>query len=162
MRPSYPRGVAWCDLRACLPPFIADALAEALPLLDRKLRGFADAQAVMTGVETRSSSPVRILRDEGFQAIIAEAGFSADASPGALARDEASFASADASAADGAVSASVNPSFAGSAPFASTGVAGLQEEGDGAARALPKGRVRSPRGAGCIPAARVRDMPGAS
>ena len=151
MRPSYPRGVAWCDLRACLPPFIADALAEALPLLDRKLRGFADAQAVMTGVETRSSSPVRILRDEGFQAIIAEAGFSADASPGALARDEASFASADASAADGAVSASVNPSFAGSAPFASTGVAGLQEEGDGGgAGASERARAKS-SGSGLYP-----------
>ena len=151
VRPSYPRGVAWCDLRACLPPFIADALAEALPLLDRKLRGFADAQAVMTGVETRSSSPVRILRDEGFQAIIAEAGFSADASPGALARDEASFASADASAADGAVSASVNPSFAGSAPFASTGVAGLQEEGDGGgAGASERARAKS-SGSGLYP-----------
>lgn len=68
VQPTYPRGVAWCDLHDCLPGFVADALAEALPLLDRKLRGFADAQAVMTGVETRSSSPVRILRDEGFQA----------------------------------------------------------------------------------------------
>lgn len=70
--PTYARGVAWCDLRACLPPFVADALAEALPLLDRKLHGFADAQAVMTGVETRSSSPVRIVRDGGFQAFLAE------------------------------------------------------------------------------------------
>ena len=45
-----------------------DALAEALPLLDRRLRGFADAGAVMTGVETRSSSPVRIVRDDALQA----------------------------------------------------------------------------------------------
>lgn len=62
--PSYRRGVVWCDLREVLPPFVCDALQEALPLLDRKLKGFADPDAVMTGVETRSSSPVRILRDE--------------------------------------------------------------------------------------------------
>ncbi len=61
--PSYRRGVVWCDLREVLPPFVCDALQEALPLLDRKLKGFADSDAVMTGVETRSSSPVRILRD---------------------------------------------------------------------------------------------------
>lgn len=67
--PTYPRGVAWCDLRECLPGFVAEALAEALPLLDRKLHGFADPQAVMTGVETRSSSPVRIVRDDRFQAL---------------------------------------------------------------------------------------------
>lgn len=71
VRPTYTRGVAWCDLRDCLPPFVADALAEALPLLDRKLHGFANADAVMTGVETRSSSPVRIVRDEGLQAMLA-------------------------------------------------------------------------------------------
>ena len=62
--PSYRRGVVWCDLREVLPPFACDALQEALPLLDRKLKGFADPDAVMTGVETRSSSPVRILRDQ--------------------------------------------------------------------------------------------------
>lgn len=68
VRPTYARGVAWCDLRACLPDFVADAIAEALPLLDRRLHGFADANAVMTGVETRSSSPVRIVRDAVLQA----------------------------------------------------------------------------------------------
>ena len=69
--PTYPRGVAWCDLRGCLPPFVADALAEALPALGRKLHGFADADAVMTAVEARSSSPVRIVRDDSFQSNIA-------------------------------------------------------------------------------------------
>ena len=69
--PTYPRGVAWCDLRGCLPSFVADALAEALPALGRKLHGFADADAVMTAVEARSSSPVRILRDDRFQSNIA-------------------------------------------------------------------------------------------
>ena len=69
--PTYPRGVAWRDLRDCLPSFVADALAEALPALDRKLHGFADAGAVMTAVEARSSSPVRIVRDDRFQSNIA-------------------------------------------------------------------------------------------
>ena len=64
VKPSYPRGVVWCDLREIFPEFVTDALAEALPALDRKLHGFADPGAVMTGVETRSSSPVRILRDD--------------------------------------------------------------------------------------------------
>lgn len=71
--PTYARGVAWCNLRDCLPSFVADALTEALPLLDRRLHGFADAGAVMTGVETRSSSPVRIVRDEGLQAWVTNA-----------------------------------------------------------------------------------------
>ena len=62
--PSYPRGVVWCDLREIFPEFVTDSIAEALPVLDRKLHGFADEGAVMTGVETRSSSPVRILRDD--------------------------------------------------------------------------------------------------
>ena len=62
--PSYARGVVWCDLREILPDFVTDSLAEAFPILDRKLAGFANPDAVMTGVETRSSSPVRILRDD--------------------------------------------------------------------------------------------------
>ena len=68
VHPTYARGVAWCGLRDCLPSFVADAIAEALPLLDRRLRGFADPAAVMTGVEARSSSPVRIVREDDFQA----------------------------------------------------------------------------------------------
>ena len=71
MRPTYPRGVAWRDLRDCLPSFVADALVEALPALDRKLHGFASPEAVMTAVEARSSSPVRVERDGGFQSNIA-------------------------------------------------------------------------------------------
>ena len=62
--PTYRPGVTWCDLRDVLPSKITDAIAEALPQLDRNLKGFADADAVLTAPETRSSSPVRILRDE--------------------------------------------------------------------------------------------------
>ena len=71
VHPSYPRGVVWCDLRECLPEFICDALAQGLPLLDAKLHGFADPSAVLTGPETRSSSPIRMVRGENFQARLA-------------------------------------------------------------------------------------------
>ena len=68
VKPTYARGVAWCDLHECLPPFVARAMEQALPQLDRRLHGFADSQAVLTGVETRSSSPVRIVRGKNMQA----------------------------------------------------------------------------------------------
>ena len=61
--PSYRPGVKWGSLEGCLPGFVTDAMREALPLLDRKLKGFAHPDAVLTGVETRSSSPVRIERN---------------------------------------------------------------------------------------------------
>ena len=61
--PSYRPGVKWGTLDGCLPGFVTEAMREALPLLDRKLKGFAHPDAVLTGVETRSSSPVRIERD---------------------------------------------------------------------------------------------------
>ncbi|MBQ7002206.1 MAG: FAD-dependent oxidoreductase [Oscillospiraceae bacterium] len=62
--PTYRPGVHWCDLHAVLPKKITDSIAEALPLLNGKLRGFSAEDAVMTAPETRSSSPVRILRDD--------------------------------------------------------------------------------------------------
>ena len=71
VHPSYPRGVGWCDLREFLPAFICDALAQGLPLLDAKLHGFADPGAVLTGPETRSSSPIRMVRGQNFQARLA-------------------------------------------------------------------------------------------
>ena len=61
--PTYRPGVHWCDLHEILPEKITGALAEALPQLDNKLKGYAHPDAVMTAPETRSSSPVRILRD---------------------------------------------------------------------------------------------------
>ena len=65
--PSYRPSVVWTDLRQCLPPFVSDAIAEALPILGRKLRGYDAPDAVLTAVESRSSSPVRIPRDETYQ-----------------------------------------------------------------------------------------------
>lgn len=68
--PTYQPGVIWCDLHDVLPKKITDALAAALPALDRNLSGFADPEAVLTAPETRSSSPVRILRDDTRQASV--------------------------------------------------------------------------------------------
>ena len=62
--PTYRPGVTWCDLHEVLPGKISRCIAEALPKLDKNLRGFASPDAVMTAPETRSSSPVRILRDD--------------------------------------------------------------------------------------------------
>jgi uncharacterized FAD-dependent dehydrogenase len=64
VEPSYRPGVRFTDLRACLPDYIAHALAAALPLLGKRVRGFDAEDAVLTAVESRSSSPVRIPRDE--------------------------------------------------------------------------------------------------
>ena len=65
--PSYRPGVAYTDLHRCLPPFVAETIAGALPLLERKIRGYAAPDALLTAVESRSSSPVRIHRDETYQ-----------------------------------------------------------------------------------------------
>ncbi len=66
--PSYQPGVTPTDLRLCLPGFVTDAIAEALPAFARKIPGFDHPDAVMTGVETRTSSPIRLSRDpETFQ-----------------------------------------------------------------------------------------------
>ncbi|HSK47777.1 MAG TPA: FAD-dependent oxidoreductase [Coriobacteriia bacterium] len=67
VQPTYPRGVEYVDLAFCLPDFVVSSLREAAPLLDRRMRGFATADALLTGVETRSSSPVRVLRDDALQ-----------------------------------------------------------------------------------------------
>ena len=70
VRPTYRPGVTWCDLHEVLPKKLTDAIAEALPVLDRRLAGFALSDAVMTAPETRSSSPVRILRGEDRQSAL--------------------------------------------------------------------------------------------
>lgn len=67
VQPTYRPGVTWCDLHDVLPHKITRALAEAIPLLDGNLKGFADTDSVLTAPETRSSSPVRIPRGEDKQ-----------------------------------------------------------------------------------------------
>ena len=70
VRPSYRPAVAYTDLHRCLPPFLSETLALALPELGKKLRGYDDPDALLTGVETRSSSPVRLVRDDRYEANI--------------------------------------------------------------------------------------------
>ncbi len=67
--PSYTPGVTLTDLRQCLPKFVVKALREALPAFDRQINGYAMYDAVLTGVETRTSSPIRIKRGDDFQSI---------------------------------------------------------------------------------------------
>ncbi len=70
VQPTYRPGVTWCDLHDVLPERITKAMEEALPKLERKLSGFSGPDAVLTGPETRSSSPVRIVRDETRQSVL--------------------------------------------------------------------------------------------
>ncbi|MEJ5302457.1 MAG: FAD-binding protein [Bacteroidales bacterium] len=65
--PSYRPGVKPANLWQCLPKPVAESLRAALPLFNQKLKGFAHPDAVLTAVESRSTSPLRILRDENFQ-----------------------------------------------------------------------------------------------
>ena len=67
--PSYQPGVTPADLAACLPPYVIDTMREAIGAFDKKLRGYALPDAVLTGVETRTSSPVRMVRGADFQSV---------------------------------------------------------------------------------------------
>lgn len=69
VEPSYQPGVHWTDLSSCVPAYVTEALREAIPAFDRQIKGFAMADAVLTGVETRTSSPIRIKRGPDFQSI---------------------------------------------------------------------------------------------
>ena len=70
VEPTYRPGVTPTDLDRCLPDYVTDTLRGALPVFDRKLHGFAAPDSLLTGVETRSSSPVRILRGEDYQSTV--------------------------------------------------------------------------------------------
>lgn len=67
--PSYQPGTHFADMESILPPFVTDSLREAIPLIDRKLHGFSHPDAILTAVESRSSSPIRITRNESMQSI---------------------------------------------------------------------------------------------
>ncbi|MDD2802053.1 MAG: hypothetical protein PHE96_11405, partial [Methylococcales bacterium] len=69
VQPSYTPGVHLGDLSTALPDYAIDAIREALPAFDKKIKGFAMADAVLTGVETRTSSPIRIKRNTQYQSI---------------------------------------------------------------------------------------------
>ena len=72
IKPSYKPGHKFADLTKCLPGFIADAIKEALPKFDCRISGFAREDAILTGIETRTSAPVRIDRNEKLQSISLE------------------------------------------------------------------------------------------
>ncbi len=70
VKPTYAPNIKLTDLRNCLPDFVVDTIKKALPEFDKKLKGFAHPDAIMTGVESRSSSPVRIQRDNNYESNI--------------------------------------------------------------------------------------------
>ena len=63
-KPTYLPGVKSADLRDCLPKFVTTTIAKALPYFGQKIKGFDAPNVVMTGVETRTSAPVRIVRNK--------------------------------------------------------------------------------------------------
>lgn len=67
--PTYPRGVRWGSVEGCLPQTVAETLRAAIPQMAHHLHGFDDAEAVLTGVESRSSSPVRVTRGADLQSV---------------------------------------------------------------------------------------------
>jgi uncharacterized FAD-dependent dehydrogenase len=67
--PSYKPGVTMTDLSACLPAFVLEAMREALPVFGRQIAGYDHPDVLLTGVETRTSSPVRITRGKDFQSL---------------------------------------------------------------------------------------------
>lgn len=72
VKPSYAAGTRFSDLRTVLPDFVADSLGLAIVDMDRRLKGFAASDAVLTAVESRTSSPIRVLRNETLQSISAD------------------------------------------------------------------------------------------
>jgi uncharacterized protein len=70
--PSYKPGVTMTDLSQCLPAFAVEAMREALPVFGRQIANYDNPDAVMTGVETRTSSPLRITRGKDFQSLNVE------------------------------------------------------------------------------------------
>jgi len=71
IRPCSKGAFALADLNTCLPDYVTAAIKEGISNFDRKIKGFAHPDAVLTGVETRTSSPIRILRNETMQSNIA-------------------------------------------------------------------------------------------
>jgi uncharacterized FAD-dependent dehydrogenase len=67
--PSYQPGIQLGDLSQALPPFAIDAIREAIPAFDKQIKGFAMPNAILTGVETRTSSPICIKRGKDFQSV---------------------------------------------------------------------------------------------
>lgn len=71
VRPNIRGSYQFANLRNCLPAYINDAIIEGILDYDRKLKGFSSGDAVLSGIESRTSSPVRIVRDETYQSAYA-------------------------------------------------------------------------------------------
>ncbi|MEB0039786.1 MULTISPECIES: NAD(P)/FAD-dependent oxidoreductase [unclassified Pseudomonas] len=69
VEPSYKPGVKLVDLADALPGYAIEAIREALPAFDKQIKGFAQHDAILTGIETRTSSPLRITRDDTLQSL---------------------------------------------------------------------------------------------
>lgn len=69
LSPTYRPGVVPANLQECLPAYVAAAMKRALPVFDRRVKGFSQPGAVLTGVETRTSAPVRIARNEALESV---------------------------------------------------------------------------------------------
>jgi uncharacterized FAD-dependent dehydrogenase len=69
VEPSYKPGIKMTDLAECLPPFVLEAMREALPVFGRQIAGYDHPDVLMTGVETRTSSPIRITRGKDLQSL---------------------------------------------------------------------------------------------
>lgn len=82
VKPSYTGNWRFGDLSNCLPPFVVSSIKHAIPYFDSKIKGFALKEAVLTGVETRTSSPVKILRTETLEAKGIEGLYPAGEGPG--------------------------------------------------------------------------------
>lgn len=68
--PSHTGGYLFKDLNKCLPEYVSETIKEAIEYFDKKIKGFAREDSVLTGIETRTSAPLRILRDENFESNI--------------------------------------------------------------------------------------------
>jgi uncharacterized FAD-dependent dehydrogenase len=69
VQPSYAAGTVFADMRNVLPLPVVEALKASIVDMDRKLKGFANSESVLTAVESRTSSPIRIERDETLQSV---------------------------------------------------------------------------------------------
>lgn len=72
VKPSYTAGYVFKELKNCLPPYVVEAIKEGIQNFDKKIKGYGDYDAVLTGIETRTSAPVRIHRNETLESINVE------------------------------------------------------------------------------------------
>lgn len=67
--PSYEPGITFADLSQCLPSYVIDTLKEGIMVFDKRIKGYGSSDAILTGIETRTSAPVRIKRDENGESL---------------------------------------------------------------------------------------------